>query len=281
MARIRTMSSRLPLFFLLAYLLSWCIWVPLALTGRSDQWLLWLAGSAPTIAAVALSAIHGGRAGLRRLARLRPRTRPRWYAVSLLGPPLTMLAALGLHVVLGGDRPRFGDPAHLVTSVGQVPLVGVVFLYVLVFTAVGEEFGWRGYAQPRLQARLSPFASSLVLGPVWALWHLPLFWMAGDFHQQLPVGWFLLQVAGSTFLYTWMFNRTGGSLMIALLFHTSSNASVGLLPVLPLDNGGSSRPLWLVVVLLWAVVGLVLWADRRIFFAGSRERPGSPAQLAV
>ena len=260
------MSAGLLTYFVLTYLLSWGIWGSIALTGLSNQWLFWLAGFAPTLSALILTVLQNGWSGVRQLLRLRWQVKPIWYVISLLGTPLVMLFALGLHVALGGDWPQYIDPNHLVTSPEQWPLVIVVFLYVFVFTALGEEVGWRGYALPRLQACFSPFTASLILGTVWALWHLPLFWLAGDFHQQLPISWFLLQVLGSTFLYTWMYNRTNGSLLIALLFHTSSNAAVGLLPVLPLDNGGSLRPLWLTVSLLYLAVGLVFWFTRSTFF---------------
>lgn len=238
----------------------------MAVRGESNQLLLWLAGSAPTLVAVFLTALQSGRAGLRRLLRLGWRVKPHWYLISLLGTPLVMLIALGLHIAFGGEMPQYRDPNHLVTSPERWHLVIVVFLYIFTFTALGEEIGWRAYAHPRLQSRFSPFVSSLLLGLVWAFWHLPLFWMGGNFHQQLPVSWFILQVLGSTFLYTWIFNRTNGSLLIALFFHTSSNAAVGLLPLLPLDTGGSLRPLWLVVGLLWLAVGLVLIYDRQKFF---------------
>ena len=260
------MNTGLLPYFVLTYLLSWSIWIPLALTGLSNQWLFWLAGFAPSFSALALTAFQGGRDGLSRLLRFRWKTKPIWYAISILGTPIVMLAALGLQVALGGDWPQYIDPNHLVASLEQWPLVIVVFMYIFIFTALGEEIGWRAYALPRLQARFSPFTASLILGTVWAFWHLPLFWIMGDFHQQLPISWFLLQVLGSTFLYTWMYNRTNGSLLIALLFHTSSNAAVGLLPVLPLDNGGSLRPLWLTVSLLYLAVGLVFWFTRNTFF---------------
>jgi membrane protease YdiL (CAAX protease family) len=260
------MSAGLLPYFAFTYLLSWGIWIPLALTGQSNQWLFWLAGFAPSFAALVLTAFQGGWSGTRQLLRLRWQAKPIWYVISLLGTPMVMLAALGLNVALGGDWPQYVDLNHLVTSPEQWPLVIVVFLYIFIFTALGEEVGWRGYALPRLQAHFSPFTSSLVLGSVWALWHSPLFWIVGDFHQQLPVSWFLLQVLGSTFLYTWMYNRTKGSLLIVLLFHTSSNAAVGLLPILPLDNGGSLRPLWMVVGLLWLLIGLLLWIKQEDFF---------------
>jgi membrane protease YdiL (CAAX protease family) len=160
----------------------------------------------------------------------------------------------------------------MVTSLEQWPLVIVVFVYIFVFTALGEEIGWRGFVLPRLLNRFSPFTASIILGLVWTIWHLPLFWISGDFHQQLPFSWFLLQIFGSTFIYTWLFNRTNGSLMVALVFHTSSNAAVGLLPILPADNGGSLQPLWLVVALLWVLVGIIIWFERLFFFVGPESR---------
>ena len=266
-------AANLTVFFILTYLLSWSIWIPIAATENSSQWLMWLAGFAPSLVALILTGWRSGRSGLHRLLRLKWRVWWVWYAISLLGTPLIMLAALGLDVALGGDWPQYADPGHLVTSFKQWPLILVVFVYIFIFTALGEEIGWRGYALPRLQARFSPFIASLILGVVWAFWHLPLFWIAGDFHQSLPLSLFLLQILGSTILYTWMYNRSGGSLAIAMLFHTASNAAVGLLPILPLDNGGSLRPLWLVVALLWLIVGLIIWFERRPFFASGEVRP--------
>ncbi len=236
------------------------------LAKESSQYLLWLAGFGPTLSALLLTAYSQGFSGVKHLFRLEWRVGPFWYLISLLGTPLVMLFSSWLHVIMGADRPQFIDPNHMVTSSDQWPLIIVVFAYIFIFTALGEEIGWRAYLLPKLQNRFSPFLSSLILGLVWALWHLPLFWMSGGFHQQLPLSWFLLQILGSTFIYTWIFNRTRGSLILALFFHTSSNAAVGLLPILPLDNNDSIRPLWITVALLWFLVGLVLWLDRRKFF---------------
>lgn len=262
------MTAGLILYFILAFLISWGIWVPLALTGGSDQLLLWLAGFGPTMAAVIVTGWKHGRAGLKKLLSgvFQWRVKPIWYLVSILGAPAVFAAALSLHVLLGGAYPQLADPNHMLTEPGQWPLAAVVFAYIFVFTALGEEIGWRGFALPALQSRFSGFASSLVLGVIWTLWHLPLFWFGGGFHQQLPFGWYALQITGSTFLYTWMYNRTEGSLLIMMFFHTASNAAVGLLPILPLDNAGSFRPLWLVVGLLWLGVFAALWFDRRSFW---------------
>jgi len=180
------MQINLAFFFLFTYILSWTIWIPSAIIGKSNQLLFWIAGFAPTLISVLLTIIKKGINGAFQLLRLKWQVKPIWYFISLLGTPLVIIIALGLHVLLGGDMPKYADPIHLVTTFEQFPISIIVFLYIFIFTALGEEYGWRAYALPRLQERYSHFTSSSVLGFVWALWHLPLFWMAGDFHQQLP-----------------------------------------------------------------------------------------------
>jgi hypothetical protein len=104
-----------------------------------------------------------------------------------------------------------------------------------------------------LQEDHSALAASLILGLVWGAWHLPLFWMAGNFHQQIPFSLFVLQTTGFSILYTWVYNNSRGSLLMPHLFHAASNTTIGVLPVLPMETGGSLRPLWLVVGILWIV----------------------------
>ena len=90
-----------------------------------------------------------------------------WYLFSFLVPAVIVLLAIGLHILLGGAVPEFGDPA-------QWYLVIPVFLYVLFFSVLGEEIGWRGYALPELQANHSALTASLIIGVIWGLWHVPL-----------------------------------------------------------------------------------------------------------
>ena len=236
------------------------VWVPLAVA-KIDHPLYKMGAFGPTVAALILTAIIGGRSGLKHLLRrlLIWRVHIFWVLFSFLSTAAGVLAAIGLHVWLGGAVPEFNDPA-------QLYLVIPVFLYVLFTSVVGEEIGWRGYALPRLQERYGALAASLILGFVWGAWHLPLFWMAGNFHQQIPISLFLLQTAGFSILYTWMYNNTRGSLLMAHLFHAASNTTIGVLPVLPMDTGGSLRPLWLVVGILWtvAIVVVVVFGPKRL-----------------
>ncbi len=140
---------------------------------------------------------------------------------------LLYLAALALEVVLGGQPPRLG------ALVGALPTVLVYAAYMVVFVAIGEEVGWRGYALPALQARHGALASSVILGTMWALWHLPLFFNPDMFYSNLP---FVIQLAiqvPMAILFTWVFNSTGGSVLLAILLHASINASGQLWKVMP------------------------------------------------
>jgi len=186
----------------------------------------------PTVAGPLLTGVIQGRRGLRALWRwlIIWRVSIFWYLFSFLSTAVVALTAIDFHVALGGAGTALNDPA-------QLYLVVPVFLYVLFTSVMGGEIGWRGYALPRLQDRTNALVARLILGVVWGLWHLPLFWMAGNFHQAIPLSLFLLQITGFSVLYTWMNNSTGGSLLMAHLFHAVSNTTVGVLPILPTEKG--------------------------------------------
>jgi uncharacterized protein len=206
-------------FFVLSYAISWLLWLPLAgagsLTGLG--FVMQLLGSlVPSAVAIVLIAVLHGKAGVRKLLRrlLMWRVGVGWYVAVVLVSAL-MLGAVGLSVLLGGDAP---DVA--------VTIPGVVFLLVFsIFpgSAGGEEIGWRGFALPHLQRPRSALAASLVLGVAWGVWHLPLFLIGQDFRPLSLFAPFALAVIASSVFYTWMYNGTGGSLLIVVLFHAASN----------------------------------------------------------
>jgi uncharacterized protein len=259
------------LFVLVTYAISWTFWLPMLATGER-RLLLILGTFGPAAAALIVTARESGRRGVRRLlSGLRIwRVGARWYLFSLLSPAVLVLAAIGVHVLLGGDRPAFEDPARLW-------LIVVVFLYVLLFSVAGEETGWRGYMLPRLLERSAALAASLVIGVVWGLWHLPLFWIEGNLHDDLPLSLFLLQDLGLAVLFTWLWLHTGGSLLMAHLFHAAVNTSLGALPILPADTGGDLRPLWIAVALLLALAAVTTLREGASLHA-AEPRPGSSSR---
>jgi membrane protease YdiL (CAAX protease family) len=237
---MRNLARRHPVvaFFAVAFVLSWAIWVPLALDhlGAFRSRLpggLVLAGRllgtwGPALAATIVARLADGRGGVRALWGLLGRWRVRWtwYAAALLVFPALLLLAAFVYRLLPGA-------AHLPAVPFSVTNL-VVTAIVLAFSATGEEIGWRGFALPRLQRSTTALGASLLLGAVWTVWHLPFWVVLGELET---FGWtyWLLSLAwitaGSVYL-TWLMNNTGTSLPVALLFHAGYNLlSVGFLPL--------------------------------------------------
>src|SRR5690606_4808307 len=121
---------------------------------------------------------------------------PAWvWAFAIFSTAALGLTALGIHSLLGGTPEWPGA--------GVLALTPVVFLWVLAFSVAGEEIGWRGWLLPRLLDRTGPVRASLAVGLVWAIWHLPLWALPGDFHAAIPLSLFFVQILAISILYTW------------------------------------------------------------------------------
>lgn len=254
----RTSPAAVAAFFALTFAWSWGFWLlaPLlkARAPAAATALVLVGGFGPSLAAAAVVAWKGGRPGLRRwLERCLPwRAGGRWMVVAFVFPVALMGLAAAAHVALGGTLPATRAADHLL-------LTGVNFVLVLLVGGpLGEEFGWRGWALPALQRRWGWRITSLVLGGVWALWHLPLFYDPGAVQSHLPMGWYALSAVASSVLFAWLFNRTGGSVLPVLVLHTAVNAWSSVIPVMVQADGSNLRPFQLVVGLLVVVALLLL-----------------------
>jgi membrane protease YdiL (CAAX protease family) len=256
------------IFVTLALVITWVVWVPRALA-TALEWsgpvadsftslgAVWSYG--PAAAAVAAALLTGGRPALRELgARLtRWRVHPGWYAVVLGGPPAVWLTAAAAHLALGGDA---ADAVPLAVDAGLAGAVPLLLLLCLT-DGLGEETGWRGYALPRLLKQTGPLRASLVLGLIWAVWHLPLYWTETAALYQTSILLLLIDLPVTAVLYTWVFQRTGGSALHAVLLHGTGNLFA--LP-LPSNDDGSLSPFLLTMavrVLLAIAVVLALRQD--------------------
>lgn len=252
---LATALARRPLaaYFSLAFVGTWLIVGPLALArgeyglgllpftvpDGADFLLVQLSAyTGPLLAALLVTAATAGRAGLRELrGRIgRWRVGAVWYLVAILAPLAIWLAAYGT-ALDGGPVAELGrHPALLLTTFLPFVLIG------LLLPSLGEEPGWRGVALPRLQARFGPLRATLLLSALHGLWHLPAYFTAalGPFTFEKFAA-FVLTAVAATFLYTWVFNRSGGSVLLAMLLHASGNAASGLMnrlvpAELPLDG---------------------------------------------
>jgi membrane protease YdiL (CAAX protease family) len=256
--RLSSLIQRHPLasFFVLSYAISWLLWIPLVVSGDGSLTglgivLQGLGSLVPSAVAIVLIAVLHGKAGVKKVLRrlLMWRVGVGWYVAVVLVSTL-MVGAVGLSVLLGGDAP---DVA--------VTIPGVVFLLVFsIFpgSAGGEEIGWRGFALPHLQRPRSALAASLVLGVAWGVWHLPLFLIGTDNRPLSLFAPFALAVIASSVFYTWMYNGTGGSLLIVVLFHAAFNLPLTVL-LEPL-KGQVLQPFWIYVGLLILAAAVVVAA---------------------
>ena len=155
----------------------------------------------------------------------------RWYLLVLLGIPLIMLLPT---IVLPGALSSFEATALPSVLTYYLPFF---FLLIVLGGPLFEEIGWRGFALPRLQRLVGPLVGSLLLGLLWALWHLPLF-LVGSWDTPhgsvLDVVLFVILAIAITIVFTWVFNNTKGSLLVVILAHGSINmAAVSLYDLFP------------------------------------------------
>jgi uncharacterized protein len=239
--------------FLLAFALTWVVWVPraagvgLGVVGQAWTW-------APAMAALLAAALSGGPGAVRELgARLvRWRVGWPWYLVAILGPAAFSLAVAWVYARLGGSWEVAAPPA--LRGEMPLPLLPLFFLVLALSDGLGEEPAWRGFALPWLLTRHDALAASLILGVVWTVWHLPLIWTEGASMYGQPVWLSLLDIPAKSVIFTWVFLHTRGSVLLAILLHAATN----LFNVSPnvISSHGLMLPLlaaaakWLLVVVI-------------------------------
>ncbi|MEX5716921.1 CPBP family intramembrane glutamic endopeptidase [Geodermatophilus maliterrae] len=241
-------QHRLTSFFVLAYVLSWTPWAFDA-AGFSLGTPFFPGG--PLVAALVVIAVVDGRRGFRELGSRLVRWRVGWvwYLVAL-GLPVLMVLVTGL------VTSWTGAPAPDLSSIvwADVALLLAIRLVNPADSALGEEPGFRGYALPHLQDRLSPLAAAGVLGVLAAGWHVPLVALGN-------LGWIgLPSTVVITFLYVWLFNRSGGSLLMAVLFHASQGAFT--FGMLGFDGADADRAAYVYCGVLVVAVVAVVSLDR-------------------
>jgi membrane protease YdiL (CAAX protease family) len=225
-------------FFVLAYAFSWIVWAPWVL-GKDGAGLLpinfsqaatgYLNAAAilagPTIAAFIMTATTEGRTGVRRLLGryVLWRVGLRWYLFALLGVPLIMLLGTMVYSMDLPNLGALGGPSYLLSYLATFALV------VVLGGPLFEEIGWRGFALPRMEPLHGPLLASLILGVLWALWHLPEFlvpsWAASSGGGGiLGITMFTITAVTFNIVITWVFNNTQTSVLLAILVHASIDA---------------------------------------------------------
>ncbi|HSE13145.1 MAG TPA: type II CAAX endopeptidase family protein [Rudaea sp.] len=246
--RFSVRARQAPLFFILAFVLSWYPWL-LGMLGVPKA-----SGINPLgvfAGALIVAGLSEGWAGIKALlARLvRWRVGWGWFAAAIGIPVVTVALACALNVAFGAPEPTAAQWA-------QWPDIVDKFIFAFIFVGLGEEPGWRGFALPALYRHRSPLAASLLLGAVWAVWHVPL--MGSEFAWN-TVPCFLISVLAGSVVLAWLFNGSRESVLLCMLMHATVNA-VGAGYAFHFFAGENVLRLWWIYALVWAAAAaLIAW----------------------
>jgi membrane protease YdiL (CAAX protease family) len=282
----RSVLARYPLvfYFLIAFSFSWLMFLPGVLTyygvlNISDSLVgvLGITGLlGPILSGFVMTAVTEGRAGIRRWLRriVLWRVGLRWYLFALIGLPLAMVLAT---IIV---RPGALESFQTLAPLSVLPYLGAFVFMVLIGGPLFEEPGWSGFALPRLQRVHSPLVGGLILGSLWALWHLPGFLIPSQDLTDIPPRGtvldffvFALALIGLRLVMQWVFNNTRGSVLMAILIHASWNTfySAALIQLFPAPSVLGSYLNLTIAAGALALVVVVLTGGRLGYRQGEEE----------
>ena len=247
MAQNNTIVSKRPLliFFILSFIISWILWIPLLIGHFKYGWTSWegsawtniptmlgLLGSlGPAIAAILVTYILEGKEGLKNLLKriVMWRVKYIWWIIAFYGWWLlaSIISVLFFPISASKIAAQFGF------SLINIPVIIFILQMPLLIGMLGEELGWRGFALPRLLDRYHPIISSLILALPWIFWHAPLV-VFQDWLGNMPILHFLLRhvllILPLTLIFTWFFQNTKGSVLLVIVLHKAFNLTFNAFP---------------------------------------------------
>jgi len=254
-------------FFLLAFLVAWLLFITASVIATDDRFsslshvLVFIGAISPALVAIFITAKTQGAGGVKLLIDQISfkNTGVRWYVFAIAFFALIKGLAALVFFFLYNSWPPFGTTSWYL-------MLGAIAISMWV--QAGEEIGWRGYALPRLSKRFGLALSSVLLGIIWALWHLPLFYFetADTFHRSFPL--YALQVTGLSVIMAWLFWKVNGNLLPLMVFHAAINNTKDIVPS---ASEASTSPFtlnaspigWISVALIWVFAFYLLYAMTR------------------
>lgn len=261
------LSQMLIFFFFIAFLVAWLLFITASLISNNAQLsvlsrlLIFMGAISPGLVAVSLTAIAKGSEGVKVLINKISfkDTKVRWYIFAVTFIAFIKVLAALVYFLLYNSWPQFG------TTPWYVMLFAIAFS---MWVQAGEEIGWRGYALPLMSKKIGLAMSSILLGIIWATWHLPLFYItaADTFNQSFPL--YLLQVTGLSVIMAWLLWKVNGNLLPLMVFHAAINNTKDIVPSVSKASASpftlNASPIgWISLALLWVVAFYAIYAMTR------------------
>jgi membrane protease YdiL (CAAX protease family) len=170
---------------------------------------------------------------------------------------LSIFLIFGASTFIAWIIPEFFGEGRIASYLPSVYIFPVYLLLMVFFGGGQEEIGWRGYILPFLEKRFGLFIGSLILGIIWAIWHLPLWFIPGTSQSYMNFFGFMLSTIGYSFIFSWIIKISGNKLLSGLLAHGTANAFIPLFPTLVMEPNVSQKRFWIYDVLILAI-GIII-----------------------
>lgn len=250
-------------YFIIAFLVAWLLFITASMISPDAQLstlsrvLVFIGAISPGLVAIALTAQTKGSEGVKSLINKISfqGTKVIWYFFALTFMAFIKGLAAFVFFFLYDDWPIFGT----------TPWYEMMFaIAVSMWVQAGEEIGWRGYALPIMSKKFGLAGASILLGIVWASWHLPLFYLsaADTYNQSFPL--YLMQVTGLSVIMAWLYWKVNGNLLHLMVFHAAINNTKDIVPsasqasASPFTLNGSVIG-WITVALIWMVASFIIY----------------------
>ena len=253
-------KNPVPAFFVLTFAIAWSMWLPLGVLIPENPYLSLPGAWAPTISALILTGLTDGKEGIRTFLRriLHWRVGWRWYLIVLFGIAFIAYLAIVAGLLFGIPAPALSLPNELPREMLPVFLPIIFLINIFVGGPLAEDIGWRGYILSKMREGMTALHASLLIGVIWAIWHIPYFifpgWRAAV--GNVPFFWFTLLTTSWSVLFAWVYVNTE-SILMPVLFHAAINTTLGTLGVLGQSNGGLI-PLMLNTLFTWIAMAVVV-----------------------
>lgn len=253
---------KIPILFLLVLGLTWPFMIVDVLGSHGIlpfrvPVILWLVmGYMPTLAAVIVIGLTQGKEGVRALFKkfLIARVGVKWYLFAIFGLAVTAIVTVILGNQFGATTNNPLIKAEIAAAGPIAIILNATLMFIVRGLLNGEEFAWRGVALPRLQAKYNALASSLILSIPWILFHLPLFFTKGSTQENMSILCYAIQLAATSILFTWIYNNTKGSVLLAYILHASMNTWTEFFAI----DAGNAFQGWILTGVIVALAVVVL-----------------------
>ncbi len=254
------------MYLALTFALTWGIWL-LTLSEFnmriSNETLIVIGAFIPSFVGLLMEYKINGRKGFIKSAKriVNPKISLKWYLYIFGLMPITMLLSYTVLQLSGRTIPNSEFPVY------AIPLV---FIYIMFLMGpLGEEAGWRGFLLGKMIVIYRPFYASVILGLIWSLWHLPLFFLATTIQSKLANSYSFVFAFCGYILYTLMITiqisilyiNTKGNILGVILFHTMANTSLGMMPLILSKTGAIT----LLQIMMLVTVVLIIFNRKKLF----------------